>query len=150
MMRTRKRTRTFCLIVLPIVSLLASPFQGDSQEGKIDWRRRFKHARYVVFSWEGSIERYQLSLLQNSLTGKIVDDMIIWREEAKKAIAKLHGCPPEYKKPLEMLKQISDLLHKQESICTNRKEVIAHLEDWRANRKTIKELHKKLNKLLKL
>lgn len=137
-------------LLLPLLAVFAAGHRCESQEVKQNWRKRFKQARYVVFSWEGSISRYQLSLLQDTLTGELVDDMINRREEAHNALADLQGCPPEYGRALLLLKQISHLLGKQESLCTGKEYIMAHLEEWRSNKKAIKRLHQELNRLLKL
>ena len=144
------RTIGIASLFLGLLIPLAFPPASSSQETKQEWLRKFKSARYVVFCWEGSIDRYQLSLLQDSLKGETIDAMISWREKAKAAVADLKGCHPQYQKACELLNRIIELLGKQESLCTGRAYIMAHLEEWRSNKEAIKQLHKELDDVLKL
>lgn len=132
------------------LALLAFLSPASSQESKAEWLKKFKHARYVVFSWEGSIQRYQLGLLTDSLKGPMVDNMISWREKAKESVAELEGCLPEYRNACRLLDEIIALLSEQESLCTGKEYVMRHLDEWRENKDKIKQLHKELNDTLDL
>ena len=149
-MISRGRTLKFVIIFMASPVFFALPSRTSPQESKAEWLKKFKQARYVTFAWGGSIERYYLSLLTDSLKGEMVDDMINWREKARRAVADLKGCHTQYQSACRLLEDIIGLLSKQESLCTGKAYVMAHMEEWRANKKEIKKLHKELNGVLKL
>ena len=149
-MISRRLPLKAALFFMTSLVFFALPLRLSPQESKAEWLKKFKHARYVAFSWGGSIERYQLSLLTDSLKGEMVDDMINWRQKARTAVANLKGCHTQYQSACGLLEEIIVLLGNQESICTGKEYVMAHLDEWRENKKKIKQLHKELNGVLKL